>query len=134
MALLTPIMAAGTIGLFWYSKDSGGLDYARTIAFTTLAAFLWLQAFNTRAASRSIFSVGLFTNRWVLLGVGIAIILQIGAVQSPIGQMLFNTIGLSLGDWLLIILVSSSIWVADELLKLMQIYGNPEKRGPGARV
>jgi len=78
--------------------------------------------------------VGLFTNRWVLLGVGIAIILQIGAVQSPIGQMLFNTIGLSLGDWLLIILVSSSIWVADELLKLMQIYGNPEKRGPGARV
>lgn len=129
MALLTPIMAAGTIGLFWYSKESGGLDYARTMAFTTLAAFQWFQAFNARAAFRSVFAVGIFSNPWVLLGVGIAIILQIGAVQSPIGQMLFGTTGLSLGDWLLIVLVSSSIWVADELFKFMGFYESPEKRG-----
>jgi Ca2+-transporting ATPase len=133
MALLTPVMAAGTIGLFWYSKESGGLDYARTMAFTTMAAFQWFQAFNARATFRSVFSVGILSNRWVLLGVGIAVILQIGAVQSPIGQMLFSTVGLSLGDWLLIILVSSSIWVADELLKLMRVYGSPEKTGPAAR-
>jgi len=132
MALLTPIMAVGTIGLFWYSKESGGLDYARTIAFTTLAAFQWFQAFNARAAFRSVFAVGVFSNPWVLLGVGIAIILQVGAVQSPIGQMLFGTTGLSLGDWLLIALVSSSIWVADELFKLMGFYGSPEKRGAAA--
>lgn len=129
MALLTPIMAAGTIGLFWYSKESGGLDYARTVAFTTLAAFQWFQAFNARAAFRSVFSVGLFSNRWVLLGVGTAVLLQIGAVHSPIGQMLFATVGLSVLDWLRIVLVSNSIWVADELFKLMQLYGSPEKRG-----
>jgi P-type Ca2+ transporter type 2C len=132
MALLTPIMAVGTIGLFWYSKESGGLDYARTIAFTTLAAFQWFQAFNARAAFRSVFAVGIFSNPWVLLGVGIAIILQIGAVQTSIGQMLFGTTGLSLGDWLLIVLVSSSIWVADELFKLMGFYGSPEKGGAAA--
>ena len=125
MALLTPIMAVGTIGLFWYSKGSGGLDYARTVAFTTLAAFQWFQAFNARAAFRSIFSVGPFTNHWVLLGLGIAVTLQIGAVHSPIGQMLFGTVELSLLDWLWIVLVSSSIWVADELFKLMRIYGRP---------
>jgi Ca2+-transporting ATPase len=103
------------------------------MAFTTMAAFQWFQAFNARATFRSVFSVGILSNRWVLLGVGIAVILQIGAVQSPIGQMLFSTVGLSLGDWLLIILVSSSIWVADELLKLMRVYGSPEKTGPAAR-
>ena len=128
MALLTSIMAAGTLGIFWYSKESGGLDYARTVAFTTLAAFQWFQAFNARSTFSSIFSVGLFTNRWVLLGVGIAIILQIGAIHSPIGQMLFGTIDLTLGDWMLVFLVSSSIWIADEFFKLMGIYGRLKKR------
>ncbi|NLD05632.1 MAG: HAD-IC family P-type ATPase, partial [Synergistaceae bacterium] len=118
IAILTPIMAVGTIGLFWYANESGGLDYARTIAFTTLAAFQWFQAFNARSSSRSIFSIGPFTNRWVLLGVGSAIIMQIGAVQSPLGHMLFNTVSLSLGDWLLIFMVSSTIFIADELMKI----------------
>lgn len=128
MALLTPIMAAGTIGLFWYSKESGGLDYARTVAFTTLTVFQWFQAFNARSSTQSIFSIGLFSNRWVLLGVGVAILLQIGAVHSPIGQMLFGTTGLVLGDWLLIVLVSSSIWIADELLKRLGVYGKSPGR------
>jgi P-type Ca2+ transporter type 2C len=128
MALLTPLMAAGTLALFWYSQKSGGLSYARTVAFTTMVAFQWFQAFNARAAYRSVFSIGLFTNRWVLMGVGVAVFLQIGVVQSPIGQLLFGTTALSLADWLLIVLVSSSIWVADELFKLMGLYGRPEMR------
>jgi len=122
MALLTPIMAAGTLGLFWFTKQSGSLEYARTVAFTTLAAFQWFQALNARSTFNSIFSVGLFTNRWVLLGIGIAIILQIGVVYTSIGQMLFGTTSLTIENWLLIILVASSIWVADELYKLMGIY------------
>jgi P-type Ca2+ transporter type 2C len=128
MALLTPIMAAGTLGLFWYFRESGELDYARTVAFTTLAAFQWFQAFNARAAFRSVFSVGLFSNPWVLLGVGIAVVLQIGAVHSPLGHLLFGTTSLAWGDWTVIVLVSSSIWIADELFKLTGIYGSREKR------
>ena len=128
MALLTPIMAAGTLGLFWYSKESGGLDYARTVAFTALAAFQWFQAFNARSTFRSVFSVGVFSNRWVLLGVGVAVLLQLGAVQSHYGHLLFGTTGLSLGDWALVVLVASSIWVADEIFKLLGLYGNTEQK------
>ncbi len=123
IVILTPIMAVGTIGLFWYSNEIGGLSYARTIAFTTLAAFQWFQAFNARSSSRSIFSVGPFTNHWVLIGVGSAIIMQVAAVQTPIGHMLFKTVSLSPGDWMMIFLVSSTIWVADELLKLARNWG-----------
>lgn len=118
IAILTPIMAIGTISLFWFANKSGGLAHARTVAFTALAAFQWFQAFNARSSSQSIFTVGPFTNRWVLLGVGSAIIMQIGAVQSPLGHMLFNTVSLPLSNWLLIFMVSSSIWVADELMKI----------------
>jgi len=134
MALLTPVMAAGTIGLFWYAQQNGGLDHARTVAFTTMAAFQWFQAFNARAAYRSLFSIGPFTNPWVLLGVGIAVLLQIGAVHTPIGQLLFGTVGLSGMDWLMIVLVSASIWVSDELFKLMGVYGSPERKADVALI
>jgi Ca2+-transporting ATPase len=111
-------MAFGTIGLFWYSNETGGLQYARTMAFTALAAFQWFQAFNARSSSRSIFSVGPFTNHWVLIGVGSAIIMQLGAVQTPLGHLLFNTVSLSAMDWLMILGVSSTIWGADEFMKI----------------
>lgn len=123
MALLTPIMAAGTLGLFWHAQQNGGLDYARTVAFATLAGFQWFQAFNARSNYQSVFSIGLFSNKWVLLGVGIAIVLQLGAVHTSVGHLLFGTTGLSLMDWLSITLVSSSIWVADEILKRFGVYG-----------
>ena len=129
MALLMPIMAAGTLGLFWHAQRNGGLDYARTVAFTTMAAFQWFQAFNARSSYQSVFSIGLFSNKWVLWGVGIAILLQIGAVHTPVGQLLFGTTGLSGADWLRIILVSSSIWVADEILKRAGVHGRPREAG-----
>ncbi|WP_427365563.1 cation-translocating P-type ATPase [Candidatus Caldatribacterium saccharofermentans] len=128
MVLLTPVMAAGTLGLFWYARQNGSLDYARTVAFTVMAAFQWFQAFNARSTFSSIFSVGFFTNRWILLGIGIAVMLQVGAVHLPVGQMLFRTTSLSLGDWVSIMLVASTIWVADEIWKLLRLYGNPGKK------
>jgi Ca2+-transporting ATPase len=128
MALLTPFMAAGTLGLFWHAQQSGNLDYARTVAFTTMAAFQWFQAFNARSHYQSVFSIGVFSNRWVLLGVGIAVLLQVGVVHTPLGQMLFGTIWLSWVDWLRIVMVSSSIWVVDEILKLLSVYGRPRRK------
>ncbi len=128
MVLLTPFMAAGTLGLFWHAQQDGGLDYGRTVAFTTMAAFQWFQAFNARSNYQSIFSIGVFSNGWLLLGVGIAILLQLGAVHTPTGQLLFGITGLSWTDWLWIVMVSSTIWVADEILKRLGVYGKPPRK------
>lgn len=128
MALLTPVMAIGTLLLFWYELRSGSLEHARTTAFTTLAVFQWFQALNARSQYHSVFSVGLFSNRWLLAGLAGAIILQVAAVHTPAGQWLFGTVHQTWFDWLLIILVSSSIWVLDELFKLFHLYGQPEHR------
>lgn len=128
MALLMPIMAVGTLGLFWYALRNGEPAHAQTIAFTTMAAFQWFQAFNARSQYQSVFSIGVFANRWLLLGVGGAVLLQVGAVHTSIGHVLLGTTGLSWTDWLLIILVSSLIWVADEVLKRLGAYGGPQTR------
>ena len=129
MAMLTPLMAAGTLGLFWVEQQANGLEYARTVGFTTMAAFQWFQAFNARSQHQSVFSIGLFSNRWVLAGVGAAVLLQVAVVHTPVGQILFGTVGLAWIDWLWILLVSSSIWVADEVRKLVVGSGGRPRRG-----
>jgi Ca2+-transporting ATPase len=125
MVLLMPFMAAGTLGLFWYARQQGELAHARTVAFTVMAAFQWFHAFNARSTFLSVFSIGFFSNRPLLAGVGVAILLQLGAVHTAIGHRLLGTTDLSWIDWLLIVLVASSIWVADELFKQCGVYGKP---------
>jgi len=125
MGILTPIMAAGTLLLFWYEIRTGTLAHAQSIAFTAISAFQWFQAFNARSQYQSVFAIGLFANRWLLAGVGAAVLLQIAAIHTDIGRWLFGTMSLSWFDWLLIVLVTSSIWIVDELLKKLNVYGRP---------
>jgi Ca2+-transporting ATPase len=122
MAMLAPLMAIGTMGLFWANLD-GALSRARTIAFTTMVVFEWFQALNARSLRQSIFSIGLASNRWLLLGLGIAVTLQVAVIQTPLGGWLFGTEPLAALDWLWVVLVSSSIWIADEILKRLGVHG-----------
>lgn len=128
IGILSLVMAAGTLALFWYQLKTGSLAHARTVAFTTMAAFQWFQAFNARSRYQSVFRIGFARNPWVLIGLGTAVILQALVVHSGPGQLLFGTTHLTVTDWLLLLLVSSSIWAADELMKLLNMHGRPAGR------
>ena len=132
MFILCPIVAAGTLGLFvlnlpegWQSNEM--YHYAQTMAFTTLAAFQWFQALLSRSHVLSVFSIGFFRNRWLMLGISTAILLQLLVVYTPFGHTLFNTESLEAGAWLWILLVASSVFIVDELLKLFHVHGRMPK-------
>jgi Ca2+-transporting ATPase len=127
VAILAPIMAAGTLLLFHFRKGEG-LDYARTCAFTALAAFQWFQAFNARSRYRSAFAFPLWSNRYLLIGLSIAIVLQVCTVYVPFMQTAFDTEPLRIWDWALAIGVASSILAADEILKLFHVHGREGQR------
>ncbi len=118
LGILSVVMAAGTVLLFIYELEATTIDHARTIAFTTLAAFQWFQAFNARSTRASVLSVGLFTNRWLLLGVGTAVVLQLLAIYTGLGQAVFGTVALRFVDWGLIVGVAATIWIVDEIRKV----------------
>ncbi len=128
MAILTPIMAIGTLALFQWHSQQNGLNYSRTVAFCTIAAFQWFQAFNARSQFESVFSIGPLGNRWLLLGLSAAVALQVAVVQTPVGTWLFRTEPLAALDWLWIVLVSSSIWIVDEILKRLGVHGRRKGR------
>jgi Ca2+-transporting ATPase len=117
------IVAIGTLGVLdsglpgGLIPGTGTLPYARTLAFTTLMLFQLFNVFNSRSDERSAVH-GLFTNRWVWGAVALSLLLHVLVVYVPFLQGAFQTVGLSLGDWLRCLLVASSVLWLRELSKL----------------
>lgn len=122
IVLLAPLMAVGTIALFWYELRVTDFAHAQTVAFTTMVAFQWFHALNARSQRSSLFTIGIFTNRWLFAGILCAVLLQLTVVYWTPAQMAFHTVPLDGTDWLYIVLVSGTIFLVDEVLKLFGIH------------
>jgi P-type Ca2+ transporter type 2C len=112
-------MALGVLFMFGRAIENGALIRAQTIAFTTLAMFQVFNALNVRSRRKSLFQLGLFTNRYLIGAIVTSVVLQVLATRLPLLQMALGTVPLTWADWGLIVLVSSSIFSADEMRKLV---------------
>jgi len=119
LGIISLVMAAGTVVLYMLELRITTLEHARTIAFTTLAAFQWFQAFNARSSTQSILSVGLFSNRPLLIGLGAAIGLHLMVIYTGFGQSVFQTTPLRLLDWAILLAVAGTVLLVDELRKII---------------
>lgn len=113
------VMATGTLLMYNQARRSGQA-IAQTTVFTTLAMFQVFNALNCRSRTRSFFKLGFFKNPYLLIAIAVSILLQIAAVYVPFMQTALGTAPLTLGNWGLIFLVSSSIFFVDELRKFIQ--------------
>ncbi|MEJ2248496.1 MAG: HAD-IC family P-type ATPase [Candidatus Lokiarchaeota archaeon] len=117
---ISAVMALGTISLFIYGYMNQDLIRAQTMAFIALAMFQTFNALNCRSDSSSLLRLKLFSNKSILYGVCISIILLILATVLPFFQSTLGTSALSIIDWILIILVSSIVILADEVRKIIR--------------
>jgi Ca2+-transporting ATPase len=113
-------MAVGTLFSFSQANADKGIVYARTITFTTLAMFQVFNALNVRSRTKSVFQLGLFSNPYLLVAILVSVSLQYMASRVPLLQTALGTEALYAADWLRIILISSSVFIADEIRKLVQ--------------
>jgi len=107
------------LGLFTSEWNNGNLQRAQTIAFSVIAMFQIFNALNCRSRTTSVFKIGLTTNRYLLAGLAASVSLQVLATVFPPLQSALGTTSLSIWDWLLIVLVSSTVFVAEELRKFV---------------
>lgn len=112
-------MSLGAFLIFKWAWPRVGLEKARTIAFGILVAFQWFNALNARSDQKSLFKLGILTNRWLIGGIGLAVILQVGVIYIPFMQKLFYTVPLGWNDWLVIISLAASILLAEEIRKII---------------
>jgi P-type Ca2+ transporter type 2C len=101
-----------------FIEGFGNMQYAQTMAFTTLVFFSIFTVFSARSDERSAF-VGLFSNHWLWAAVGLAVVLQVFVIYIPFLQQAFSTVSLGLRDWLRCALVGSSVLWLRELSKVV---------------
>ena len=118
IVLVAVVMTCGTLYLF---KDYVGVDMTKawTISLTTLAVFQWFNAWNCRSDDKSIFQMNPFSNKYLIGATAIVVVLQILAVYNPLLQTILHTAPLTLGEWMTILAVASSILVVEEMRKFL---------------
>jgi len=87
------------------------------MTLVTMAMFQWFNAFNCRSETKSVFQIGFFSNRWLLLAVTVVFILQIFVLHNPLMQRIFDTKPISIFEWIMILVISSSIFFMEEIRK-----------------
>ena len=96
----------------------GHVEAARTIAFVTLCTSELLRAFTARSEYHSIFSLGVFSNRWMVWATGSSFFLVLTVIYVPFLRPFFDTIPLTPGDWLLMTPFFFASPIAMELVKI----------------
>jgi len=108
---------AAFVLVFFVEKE--GMGRARTAAFIVLSCSQLFHSFNCRSMDVSLFKLGVFTNKKLILAVSVSFLLQMAAVYVPFLQRVFKTEPLGLFDWALVIFISSMPLWAMEIWKIM---------------
>ena len=112
-------MAAGTLATYAWGQHTVGSAYAMTLAFTTFVLFQFFNIFNARSEVGSAFNRQFFSNGKLWLSLTAVLVLQALVVHWAPAQAVFDTVDLSLADWLLSASVAASVLLLEESRKLL---------------
>ncbi len=129
------VLAAFAIGLLWHLEagatltgnpityilqhDWRGVDVqsAETMAFVTLSLCELFRAYTVRSERASLFSIGIFSNRYMQYAVGLSITLLLLVINVPFLQPIFNTHFLAAREWGVVLGLALIPAVAEEFTK-----------------
>ena len=104
------VMAIGTIAVFGWQIYSGvETKKAMTVAFTLFVVYQLLNAFNGRADSEK-------SSKYLYLGIIISFLLQLLIIYIPQLQTIFRTAPIGPVEWAVIIIVASTILIAQKIM------------------
>jgi len=111
-------MGIGSLIIFltYYKTD---LAYARTMTLITMAMYQWFNAWNCRSTTKSLFSLGLFTNKVLIAVMALVLALQSAIVYVPFMRHIFKTVPLTMHDWIIIITITSPMIIIEEIRKFI---------------
>jgi Ca2+-transporting ATPase len=112
------LLTIGTLWLFDVFQQHGVVK-AQTVAFTSIVMFELFQAISCRSVHKPVFSVGIFSNKWLWVAVASSFVLQLMLLYVPFFQNVFHTTALSLGEWLIITCVAAVGFVYLEVHKFL---------------
>jgi len=129
--LVTLISLGGAFGLFaWeHGIERTNLDEARAAVVNVIVMVQSFYLLNCRSRTRSIFSIGLFSNPWLIAGIAATWLAQMAFTYLPLMNRLFHTAPVRAEAWLYIVGIGVFTFAAVELEKWLRF-----RRGRGAGV
>ncbi|HQP91889.1 MAG TPA: cation-translocating P-type ATPase, partial [Candidatus Omnitrophota bacterium] len=97
--------------------EKEGIMRARSAAFIVLACSQLFHSYNCRNMDVSLFKIGIFTNKKLVLATFVSFALQMAVVYVPFLQKVFKTESLGLFDWVMVLVISSFPLWAMEIVK-----------------
>jgi Ca2+-transporting ATPase len=94
------------------------VTHAQTMAFVVLSVSQLFHALNLRHPSKSIFQVGVFTNKYLIGSILIGIFLQDVVITVPFFRNVFEVFDLLPRDWFLVGILSIVPLVVNEIAKI----------------
>ncbi len=105
-------------GLVMGGGGETGLIVARTMTFCVLSLTQLFHAFNTRHLTKSLLTIGLFGNRWLVGAFVLCSAIQVVVVLVPGLAVFFKVVPLDAWQWTVVWLFSLSTVLLNELAKL----------------
>lgn len=105
------------MGRLYWTPGAPSPGTWQTMVFTTLTLAQMGNALAIRSNIDSLFTIGIFSNRLMVVSVVVTFLLQMSLIYVPFLQDVFNTVALPATELLFSLLASSSIFVAVEIEK-----------------
>lgn len=112
------IVAGAYLTFFLKMERDGDLAAARTVALNTIVFFQIFYLFNSKSMYDYVYR-DLLSNKFMLLGIGIVVLLQLIITYNENLNSVFSTKPLLAVDWLMTIVVSSTVFFLIELEKYL---------------
>ena len=128
-ALVTLISLVGAFGLFVWEHGIEGrnLDEARAAVVNVIVMVQTFYLLNCRSPIRSMFSIGLFTNPWLIAGILATWLAQIAFTYLPLLNRLFHTAPVRAEAWLYIMATGMAAYTVVEIEKWIRFRGHRSK-------
>jgi cation-transporting P-type ATPase F len=99
------ILMITAYGLFAYELSIGStIEKAQTVAVTVIIVLQTFYLFNCRSLTKSLFSIGFFSNPWIFLGVLGMMVLQLAFIYLEPMNLVFHSEPIGLDSWLWIVI------------------------------
>lgn len=103
--------------LFPKNIPEGALIHAQTMAFVVLSVSQLVHSLNLRHPSKSIFKVGIFTNKYLIASILFGILLQELVISVSFFRNIFKVFDLLPKDWIFVGILSIVPLLVNEIAK-----------------
>jgi len=114
------IEGLATLAVYYTGFKLYSRETAVTMAFVTLGLIQLTHSLNVRSATKSVFTLGLFSNMYLIGAIALSGFLQVVVVLVPYLNGIFRVKFLNAQQWLIVVAASLLILPVVELVKFVQ--------------